>query len=54
MVDTHKDVTPHDGKNKKKIHHGLRWPPFSGNTQQPTNSRRGSGVVEVGDEVCGG
>jgi len=44
----------HDGKNNKKIHHGLRRPPFSGNTQQPTNSRRGSGVAEVGDEARGG
>jgi len=44
----------HDGKNNKKIHHGLRLPPFSGNTQQPTNSQRGSGVAEVGDEARGG
>ena len=26
-----------DGQINKKIHGGLRWPPFSGNTQQPTN-----------------
>ena len=30
------------------------WPPFSGNTQQPTISRRGSGGLEVGDEARGG
>ena len=44
----------HNGKNNKIIHHGLRWPPFSGKAQQPTNSQRGSGVAEVGDEARGG
>ena len=44
----------HDGKNNKKIHHGLvRRPPFSGNTQQPINSWRGSGGEKIGDETRG-
>ena len=36
-----------------KIHIGLRWPPFSSNTQQPTNSRCGNGEEEIGDETRG-
>ena len=41
-------------KNTKKIHIGFRWPPFSGNAQQPTTSRCGIGGEEVGDETRGG
>jgi len=40
-----------DGKTIKKIHHGLRRPPFSGNTQQQTNNRCGRGEGEVGDDL---
>ena len=43
-----------DGKTIKKIHHGLRRPPFSGNTQQQTNNQCGRGEGEVGDEARGG
>jgi len=38
----------------KKIHIGLRWPPFSSNTQQPTNSWCGIDEGEAGDEIRGG